>query len=338
VDFWADKVVWQRLKDHFQTNQKADVLEKLEVDIRTVSPTYVGPPLVTYPDGSTSTEWGFRVRYTETPMGLDVPEYIHHPLAAAQTVEDVEAHQWPSADWWDVSDIQQKIETINGNDKYFIRCHIGSIFEWTWALRGFEATFMDLATGSAVTPAIFEHLTQCLIEVGEKVLAAADGKIDAVFTWDDLGTQTSLLISPGMVRRELVPRHRQITDAFHKYGVKVFFHSDGAVFPLMQDFVDMGVDVLNPLQSRAKGMDISQIKDHWGDKLVFHGAIDIQNTMPFGTVDEVRDKVKEQVAVLGQGGGYILCPEHYLLPDTPLENILALYDPALRNQNADPAA
>ncbi len=330
TDFWAEPKTWENLKAHFKTESKSEVLRQLEVDIRTVTPTYVGPPPKVYPDGSITNEWGMRKRITLTDFGSEIVDFVEPPLRQASSAAEVAAHPWPSADWWDVSDLQQKIDTINCDNEYFIRCHIGSILESTWALRGFEQTFLDLGQGSLIPGLIFDHLTQKLIEIGEMILDAAGGRIDAIFTWDDFGGQQNLLMSPTLIRRELVPRHRRIIDAFHKYGTRVFFHSDGAVYPLLNDFINMGVDVLNPLQSRAKGMDLPKIKQLFGDKLGFHGAIDIQQTLPFGTIEDVQAEVRNRVEVLGRNGGYILCPEHYLQPDTPMENIVALYDPALR--------
>ena len=167
MDFWADTAVWQKLMHHFKTDSKTTILKALKIDIRTVLPTYVGPPIISFPDGSKTTEWGFRVRYVQATSELAIPEYIYPPLGDANSVADVAAHHWPSPDWWDVSDLQAKIDAINQDDEYFIRCHLGSIFEWTWALRGFEQTFVDLGLDSEVTPAIMEHLAQCLVAVGE---------------------------------------------------------------------------------------------------------------------------------------------------------------------------
>jgi len=147
-----------------------------------------------------------------------------------------------------------------------------------------------------------------------------------VYTYDDVGMQTGLLLSPRMWREYILPRHRRLNAAIRQFDVKIMYHSCGAVYPLIEDFVDqMGIDVLNPIQPRAEGMDPALIKRTFGDRLSFYGAIDIQQTMPHGTPEDVRDEVRERCKTLGRGGGYIMATAHYMQADTPTRNILTLY-------------
>jgi uroporphyrinogen decarboxylase len=149
-----------------------------------------------------------------------------------------------------------------------------------------------------------------------------------VYTYDDVGIQGGLLMSPRMWRKYVLPRHQRLNAAIRscRYPVKIMYHSCGAVYPLIGAFVDeMGIDVLNPLQPRAAGMDMRRIKAEFGDRLSFHGAIDLQKTLPHGTPEEVQSEVRDRCQVLARGGGYICTSAHYIQADTPLANIFALY-------------
>jgi uroporphyrinogen decarboxylase len=173
-----------------------------------------------------------------------------------------------------------------------------------------------------------DRFTDIYIENTVRVIKAAGGLLDMVYTYDDVGIQNGLLLSPRMWRKYILPRHQRLNAAVRatKYPVKIMYHSCGAVFPLIGAFVDeMGIDVLNPLQPRAAGMDMARIKAEFGNRLCFHGAVDIQRTLPHGTANEVQAEVLERCKVLGRGGGYICTSAHYIQADTPLNNIIAMY-------------
>lgn len=150
--------------------------------------------------------------------------------------------------------------------------------------------------------------------------------MDMVYTYDDVGIQTGLMMSPRMWRTFILPRHQRLNAAIRRYPVRIMYHSCGAIYPLIQALADeMGIDVLNPLQPRAAGMDLARIKGEFGARLAFHGGIDIQHTLPYGSPGDVRSEVRERCRVLGRGGGYVCASAHYIQADTSLENVLALY-------------
>jgi uroporphyrinogen decarboxylase len=155
---------------------------------------------------------------------------------------------------------------------------------------------------------------------------------DLVYFYDDAAGQDSLLISPDLWRREIRPHHTRLAELARDRGVPVMYHCDGAVAPLIPELIDLGVDVLNPIQPSAAGMDPRRLKDEFGDRLAFHGGIDIVELLPRGSTDEVAAEVRRAVDVLGRGGGYVLCSSHHVQPDTPIENVLAMYDVALRER------
>jgi len=143
---------------------------------------------------------------------------------------------------------------------------------------------------------------------------------------EDMGSQESLLFSPAQIHEFLIPRMKRVIDLAHEAGAYVFHHSDGAIRRIIPDMLDAGIDVLNPIQWRCKGMEREALKRDFGDRLIFHGAMDNQYTLPFGSVDEVRREVEDNLRILGAGGGYILAPCHNIQAVSPPENIVAMYE------------
>jgi len=329
-DFWAVPEVWAKLRLSLGVDgalAEEAVLRLLGVDCRMVTTRYVGAKARELPDGTYIDAWGTH-RRTVTNEFSTYGEYAGHPLAQAETVADVLDWDWASADDWDVSDVRRQCERLNAGTRYHLRYEVGGIFEWSWALRGFERFLLDLVERPDVACAIMDRFTDIYIENTLRVIVAAGGLLDMVYTYDDVGIQNGLLMSPRMWRRYILPRHQRLNSAIRaaKYPVKIMYHSCGAVFPLIGPFIDeMGIDVLNPLQPRAAGMDMARIKAEFGDRLSFHGGIDIQETLPHGTPDDVQAEVRERCELLGRGGGYICTSAHYLQADTPLENIIAMY-------------
>ncbi|HRE28801.1 MAG TPA: uroporphyrinogen decarboxylase family protein, partial [Anaerolineales bacterium] len=146
-----------------------------------------------------------------------------------------------------------------------------------------------------------------LVENLRRVLEVAGDRLDMVYFYDDIATQQSLLISKKMWRQYVRPHHVRLIEMAHKYGKPVMYHTDGAIKQMLPELIDMGVDLLNPLQPDAKDMDLDAIKAEFGGKLAFHGGVDIMRTLPKGKPEQVQAEVRERVRQLGPGGGYILC-------------------------------
>lgn len=326
-DFWAVPEIWDRLRASLAVEDDEHVLRLLGVDCRMVTTRYVGSRARDLPDGTFIDAWGTHRRRVSNPFG-SYDEYASHPLAGAETVADVMAWDWPDPDDWDVADVYEQCRRLNSDLRYHLRYEVGGIFEWSWALRGFERFLLDLVEKPEVACAIMDRFTDLYIANTLRVIEAARGLLDMVYTYDDVGMQRGLLISPRMWRKYILPRHQRLNVAIRGAGhpVKIMYHSCGAVYPLIGPFIDeMGIDVLNPLQPRAAGMDAARIKAEFGRRLSFHGGIDIQHTLPCGTPDEVRAEVLERCRILGRGGGYICTSAHYLQADTPVENIVVMY-------------
>jgi uroporphyrinogen decarboxylase len=325
-DFWAVPEVWAGLRAALDADDET-VLRLLGIDCRMVTARYVGPKARELPDGSYICPWGTHRCRVVNEFGT-YDEYASHPLAEAETVQEVLNWDWATADNWDVSGVRELCGQLNADVRYHLRYEVGGIFEWSWALRGFERFLLDLVEKPEVACAIMDRFTDIYIENTLRVIEAAGGALDMVYTYDDVAIQNGLLLSPRMWRQYILPRHLRLNAAIRaaEHPVKIMYHSCGAIYPLIGPLVDeMGIDVLNPLQPRAAGMNMARIKHEFGDRLAFHGGVDIQHTLPHGKPAQVQEEVRERCRVLGRGGGYICTSAHYLQADTPLANIVAMY-------------
>lgn len=325
-DFWAVPETCAALRNYLGVETDEQVLRLLGIDCRLVAPDYVGPAPRVQPDGSYFDAWGTHRRRVANDFST-YDEYAGFPLAHARTIADVETWGgWPDPAHWNTGTLKDKILALNRETPYHIRYEVGGIFEWSWGLYGLDRFLIDLKRRPKVPCAIMDCFTELYIANVTRVLAAADGLMDMVYTYDDVGIQSGLMMSPRMWREFILPRHLRLNAAIRRYPVKIMYHSCGSVYRLIGAFADeMGIDVLNPLQPRAAEMDMARIKREFGGRLAFHGGVDIQHTLPHGSPAEVQAEVRERCEVLGRGGGYICTSAHYIQADTPLENILALY-------------
>jgi len=151
-----------------------------------------------------------------------------------------------------------------------------------------------------------------------------------VYFYDDVASNNSLMLSREMWEEFIKPHHEALIAVARQFGKKVMYHSDGSLASILDDLIDMGVDVINPIQPNTSGMEPSMLKKQYGSRLSFHGGIDIVNLLPKGSAAEVRAEAQRLSTLLGEQGGYIMASSHHIQPDTPIENVLALYDLILR--------
>lgn len=325
-DFWAVPEVINALQVYLGAKTEEQLLRLLGIDCRVVATDYIGPDPQRFTDGSYFTAWGDHRKLVSNPYST-YEEYASYPLADVHSVEAVKSWpNWPKPDYWDWRSIVKKIRNLNAEVRYHIRCEVGGIFESAWALYGLEHFLTDLVDQPEIPCAIMDAYTDLMIENVHRLMDAASGWIDMLYTYDDVAMQTGLLMSPVMWRKFILPRHQRLNQAIKSYGLKILYHSCGGIAPLIGALVDeMGIDMLNPLQPRPTGMDMAKIKADFGDRLAFHGGIDLQQTMKIGSAEDVKREVVERIRVLGAGGGYICTTAHHIQADTPMENILALY-------------
>jgi len=312
------------LAAHLRQTRDVTVEEYLAplLDIKEVAPQYVGPAL-----GEGESYWGV-IRKPVSYGPACYMEIAHYPLAAAETIDDLDSHRWPTTEWFDYSSLPDQIAAIDADEPYCLIGPGGNPFESSWYMRGFEQSFMDMIERPDLLTEILRRVTDFFIAHTTKTLAAARGRIDLAFTADDIGGQNGLLLSLDMWREMLKGHHVRLNRAIHEHGAKVIYHSDGAVSDAVGELVDMGIDILQALQFDADGMDPVAMKDRYGDRLCFEGGISVQQTLPFGSADGVADEVRRRIEVLGRDGGYILGPSHVIQAGTPPENILAMFDTA----------
>lgn len=292
------------------------------IDIKGIEPAYIGPTLPPETD-----IWGVRHKPTQSGKAT-YWETEYYPLAGAESVDEIAAHPWPSADWYDYAGLRDEIASLKVKGNYYIMTHTYSIFEYSWYMRGMDNFLMDLALRPELAHAIMERVTDFHVRRFTRILQAAGGDIDMVFGGDDLGTQQTLMISVEMWFKHIRQYQMKFIKAMHEFGVKIMFHSDGAIMEAVHGLIDMGVDVLQALQFDATGMDPVLLKKKYGGRLCFEGGVSVQKTLPFGTPDAVRREVIERIDVLGRNGGYIIGPAHAIQAGTPPENIVALFDTA----------
>jgi len=292
------------------------------IDVREVGPRYVGPALAEGED-----IWGVHRGWTSWGPGSYF-EIDHYPLAAARTGEDLDRHRWPSVDWFDYSVLPARIAAARSEGDPALIVTNGNIFESAWYMCGFERTLGDLLEEPGFVRDLLGRVTDYYVSFFRRVLAAANGGVDLVFTADDIGGQHGLLMSLATWEELIKPCHRRLNAAIHEFGARVVYHSDGDVMDAVGGLVDMGIDVLQALQFSAGKMDPAELKRRWGNRIGFEGGVSVQTTLPFGSVDDVRNEVRMLVSVLGRGGGYILGPSHVIQAGTPPENVVAMFETA----------
>jgi uroporphyrinogen decarboxylase len=266
-------------------------------------------------------EWGigWDVQAYTTPYGIGhYTEIVAHPLADDAAVVD---YQPPNPDREHLySDAEQMIQAFK--DEYWIvGVTVTTIFETAWALRGLEQMLFDMATDPDLANHILDipyyyHLTAAkkLTELG----------VDMIWTGDDVGAQHGMLISPQMWRKYLKPRMANFFAQIKSINpnIKIAYHSDGDISPIIPELIEIGLDVLNPIQPAS--MDPAKLKQEFADRLSFWGTIDEQHTLPFGSPADVRNEVLERLSTTGKDGGLILSPTHHVQLDTPMENFWAM--------------
>ena len=253
----------------------------------------------------------------------------HHPLADANDEAGIANHNWPKADWFDFSAVPAICNSYKGYALSSKGIHVEGwhgIFHLLTYLFGMEKGIMYLAARPDLIKAASAEIMKFFADYYQRLFEAGNGDIDLLFYKDDFGSQNNLLISQKMVQEFFMPHTKELCDLSASHGVSFIQHSCGAVSKIIPDFIEAGVTVLDPIQVTANGMDIVELKKNYGKDLVFHGGIDTQRLLPFGSVDEVKTETRHVIDVLGKGGGYFFSPAHRIQADTPLENILAIYN------------
>jgi uroporphyrinogen decarboxylase len=255
-----------------------------------------------------------------------------HPLPDARTIEDLDAYQgWPDMlDPTRIAHVRATASALANDNQFAIMATPWLLFpfERAHAMQGLETFLLNMAVDRDFARALLEKIAAYCKQLMGRFLDELGDNVDIIKIGDDLGTEKSLMISPKMYREILKPIHADFI-SFIKARTKarVFFHSDGDVAPLIEDFIEIGVDILNPIQTSAGSMsDLPSLKKRFGNNIVFCGGIDSQKVLPLGSPEEVRQEVRRVMRILGPGGGYMVGAVHTVMNDVPPENVLAMVD------------
>ena len=204
-----------------------------------------------------------------------------------------------------------------------------SLFEQCWYLRGFEQFFLDLVVDKAFAHALLRKVLDIREVMYGRFLEEAGKYLDVIYVADDIAMQSGPMMSLEMFREMIKPYYKEyFTFLKEKTEAKLLYHCCGGVEPFLEDLIEAGIDIINPVQTTAAGMDPANLKEKYGDRIVFWGGIDTQRILPKGTPGEVQEETLKMLRIMGSGGGYVLAAVHNVQPDTPFENILAMLDTA----------
>jgi uroporphyrinogen decarboxylase len=321
------EIFWRGLQYTFMDER---VLTWAGTDGRPLMPGAAPAPLArdvsenVYVDG-----WG---SVWERLPGAIYYEVVDSPLRRA-TIDDLERYPWPDLGHPSrFAGLREKAKAIQDAGYAVVMMSGVSAWEQAYVSHGVENALCDLAADPDFMLALMRKITDQMKAGVIGLLEEAGDYIDVLITGDDLGSQSAPLMSPKMYRRMIKPFHAELYQEIkRRTKAKIFYHSDGNIYPLLGDLIELGIDLLNPVQVSAKDMgDTARLKREFGDKLSFCGAIDTQWALPYGTPDDVRAEVRHRIKDLAPGGGYVLASVHCIQPDVPIANICAMLDEAAK--------
>lgn len=250
------------------------------------------------------------------------------PLSGEITVSDIANHPWPDPDDPGfVQGLKERVRWIRDNTECGAVLALPAPFvHVSQYLRGFEDWYCDVALNTKILEALFDAVLEVTFQVAKNVLDEVGQEVDVVITADDLGAQQGLQFSREDYLKYVKPRHERYFRQVHDLSpARLLFHTCGSVAAIIEDMIEIGVDAINPVQVTAAGMDPVELKKKYRGRMAFWGGIDSQNTLPKGSVDDVKEMVEQRIVQMGKGGGYVLCAVHNIQPDVPLDNILAMF-------------
>jgi uroporphyrinogen decarboxylase len=331
-DYQATDEVTERLRSELGCPDNEALYRKLDIDARRmVEPVWRRGDCPDFCGGtpqkwdcplSPPDMWGIRYRSVSYGGGAYLEPHVQ-PLAGAQGVAEIHAYRWPSCAEFDYAAVTRAVEQDDGYRPLHAGCY--EPFLLYGYLRGLEASMEDLALRPEMADAVLGHISDFYVEHHRRIFEAGRGRIDLTYVAEDLGSQTGPLMSLAMYRRFLLSNQIKMADLARSFGVHVMYHTDGAARAFLPDLIDrVGIEILNPIQWRAAGMERERLVADFGGRIIFHGSIDNQQTLPFGTVEDVVREVRESVEIY-RHARWICGPCHNLQPVSPTANIVAMY-------------
>ena len=268
-------------------------------------------------------QWGIGRKYDGRYYTM-----CEHPLRVDSPRDALLRYEWPDpASEYRLEGLEKLIESYEGRYSLVLEGLREVSFGLPAWIRGISEFYMDMLLDPLFTNELLDRVLSWNLDVLRFVMDRLGPSLDVVKFADDLGTQESLLLSPELYREFIKPRHAQLVQEIKKYDCKVLLHSCGAIRPLIDDFIEIGIDAINPVQISAAGMDPAELKDQFGGRIVFWGGgVDTQTVLPTATPAQVKVEVKKNMELFKTGGGYVFAQVHNIQPDVPVENVIAMYE------------
>lgn len=319
---------------HTCAHPAEEILNKFDVDTRNVQPGPYEGGVDHWIDDNTYIDI-FNVLWKRTEKAVD-QHFLHQdgPFHGGKlTIERVEEYDWPDGrNPGLVKGVRERVEQIKANGDHAVCLYLpGGVIHRGYAMRGFESYLKDLYKQPEALQRMMDKLCDFWCDTAESMIEAAGPEnVDIIYFGEDLGTQDSCMFDPDTIYKEyLKPRHRRMVELVKELSndeAKVCYHCCGSAYQFIPHLLDIGVDALNPVQVTAKHMEPERLKEAFGDRLTFWGGINTQQTLPFGTPEEVVAETKRIIDILGKGGGYILNSVHNIQAEVPPENIVAMFE------------
>jgi uroporphyrinogen decarboxylase len=325
INYLYNPAIDQRLKEHFRlaSDDHEGLRQRLGVDFRAIDAPYIGKKLYQDLPGITVDDFGRHRRWVQHHWG-GYWDYCSWPLLDAD--EEAVAHwKLPSADDYDYSEITRLSRQYSDYCVVVGHPGVGDIINSMGMLRTMEQVLVDLMVDEPAGLLLIERNTALWLQIMERILEAGKGCIDLFWMGEDLGTQRGPTIGLDLYRKHLRPRHQKFVDLAKSYGVPVMIHSCGSSSWAFNDFIEMGITVIDTLQPEADDMAPAFLKQTYGSRLSFHGMISTAGELAFGTPAQVEEVVKSTLEVMMPGGGYALAPTHEIQDNSPTDNVVAMY-------------
>jgi uroporphyrinogen decarboxylase len=321
TDYWATDEV----TDHLLRELGCKDLEELYCRLNIDGLTRIEPRRLKlhHTDDPAADIWGVRKRFVSYGSGV-YEEFETHPLEHVSSVEQVHQFKWPSAEDHDFKLFEEQIKKAPRHR--MIRSGEFEPFLLYCAMRGLEQGFMDFLEHPDILEASLGHIFDYFYELNQRIYEIGEGTIDITYLAEDLGAQEGLLMSLEDIRKFILPNQKKMADLARSYGIHIYYHTDGDVRSVIPHLIDVtGIELLNPIQWRCPSMNRQELVRDFGERIIFHGAVDNQKTLPFGSVEDVRGEVLDNIEIFSNAR-WVCAPCHNLQPITPTENIIALYE------------
>lgn len=345
IDYQSKTAIDKKLKAFYGISSEREILDTLGCDfyylsVRDISqnetalPIYRGPELY-FSNTERNCPFGIRFNRTVLTDKFGADEAIEGPLENAASAKDILDYPWPDPKWFDIEPLLEECEAFS--DKVIIGGFWSGILGDSYRMHGFENFLLNLAMKPDIIKTLVDRMTDFYLELNERAFSVLKGKLDIFFFGNDFGSQKGLLFSEEMWDEYFGENYKKLCGLAHSYGFKTMAHSCGSIYKILDRLIDAGVDIIDPVQTTAADMAPEKLKERFGDRIVFHGAIDTQHILPKGTPEEVRTHAEETIRILGKDGGYIFVSCNSLQDDTPVENIDMMYRTAREFRYQDAA-